>query len=67
MDERGSVLSLLAVVGFIDPLLALGLLRMVWSGLKGAKEAHLDEAFTCARSSSEEASSITPSGLKLLK
>jgi hypothetical protein len=61
------VLSLLAVVVSKDLLLTLVWLGRGSSGLKAAKEAHLDEASTCARSSSEEASSSTPSGLRPLK
>ena len=61
------MLSLLAAVGSIDLLLTLVWLGRGWSGLKAAKEGHLDEASTCARSSSEEASSSTPSGLRPLK
>jgi hypothetical protein len=54
-------------VGSIDLLLTLVWLRRVWNGLKAVIEAHLDEASTCARSSSEEASSSTPSGPRPLK
>lgn len=54
-------------MGSKDLLSTLVWLRRGLSGLKAAKEARLDEASTCARSSSEEASSSTPSSLKPLK
>jgi hypothetical protein len=61
------VSSLLAVAGSRDLLSTLVWPGRGWSGLKVEKEVHLDEASTCARSSSEEASSSTPSGLRPLK